>query len=351
MPCTLAAAALLCSCASPGVPRPPSLRLPEKASSLSAERIGSEVRLHWTTPARTTAGDAITGVLTAVICRAPVVSGKTAACAPVRQIAVTPGPAEAEDVLPGPSRVGADSLLEYRVELRNDRGRSAGLSDPAFAPAGRAPETPASLAATARREGVLLTWQPESGGAPGVVMELHRTTGALPAAQSAAGKKSPRSDIVLVAAAQADASGMVDRSAQDGQMYTYVVQRVRAVKLEGRPLELRSALSAPVSLTVHDTFPPQVPRGLSTIPGGGFGAALSVDLSWEPNGEQDLLGYNVYRSVDGGKALLLTRTAVPGPAYRDLQVAPGHTYAYRITAVDVHGNESAQGPEAHETPR
>src|SRR5579863_10782647 len=44
----------LAGCASPGPPLPPSLKLPEVVSSgLTATRVGDEVRLHWTTPART----------------------------------------------------------------------------------------------------------------------------------------------------------------------------------------------------------------------------------------------------------------------------------------------------------
>src|ERR1035441_7007917 len=62
---------LLAGCASPGPPLPPSLKLPEivSASSETATRAGDEVRLHWTTPSRTTDKMLIAGPVTAEICR------------------------------------------------------------------------------------------------------------------------------------------------------------------------------------------------------------------------------------------------------------------------------------------
>ncbi len=347
------------------MPKPPSLQLPEKATNLQAERVGGEVKLTWTTPSTSTDGDAIHGVMTAVLCRAH--AGATAGgCNVFRQLAVTPGAAEAEDTLPAPLRVGTNSVLEYRVELRNDRGRSAGASEPAFAAAGRAPEMPDGVAAVSRREGVLITWQPELGGAPGAVTTLSRTEAvarkaATPPATKAApstratpslGGSGPANGVVtLVADAGTAANGMVDWSAADGQTYTYVAARTIKVQVGGKALELRSLPSAPATITYRDLFPPGVPVGLAAIPGGGFGAAPSVDLSWETNGEGDLLGYRVYRSVDGGPATLLTKKPVSGAAYHDLQVTAGHTYGYRVSAVDVHGNESGQGTEVRETLR
>ena len=304
--------------------------------------------------------------MAAEVWRAAGSAGHVGAIAPLRQVAVVPGATVFEDALPGPARVGTISLLEYRVELRNDHGRSAGLSEPAYAAAGRAPDMPAGVAAAPRREGVLVTWQPDGGGAADTGMELRRTgpaeTGPRDPKTAAPATKKPRAagsfgvgekpkDGPVVLIADADAGGMLDRSARDGQTYTYVAQRVRTARVDGHALQLRSLPSAPVTVLVHSTAAPAVPRGLATVPGGGFGAAPSIDLSWEPNGEEDLLGYKVYRATDGGTAVLLTGTPVTGPAYRDVQVAPGHTYGYRVSAVDRRGNESGLGPEMRESLR
>ncbi len=303
--------------------------------------------------------------MAAEVWRAAGSAGHAGTLTPLKQVTVVPGATTLEDALPGPARVGTISLLEYRVELRNDHGRSAGLSEPAYAAAGRAPDAPSGLKAEARREGVLVTWQPDGGGAANNAMELRRTgsaeagpgkTAVAPAAKkpraagSFGGGEKPK-DGAVVLVADAGAGGMVDRTALDGQTYTYVAQRVRTAQVDGHTLQLRSQPAAPVRIVVHSTFAPAVPGGLATVPGGGFGAAPSVDLSWEPNGEEDLLGYKVYRTTDGGAAVLLTAAPVTGPAYRDFAVAAGHTYGYRVSAVDRHGNESGLGPEARETLR
>ncbi len=346
----------LSGCASPGVPKPPSLHLPEKASNLRAERVGAEVRLSWSTPANTTDGEAMRGAMAASVCRGTLKKP----CTPVRDQAVVPGPTQWMDALPGTLRVGADSLLEYRVELKNDRGRSAGASEPVFAAGGRAPEVPAGVVAQARREGVLVTWEPEQGGAAGAIVEVERTS----AAQAGAPKKAPKREpavmpfggqkvadgpLILVADGSAEAHGMLDRSAKSGETYTYTAQRVRKVRVAGHALEVRSAAASPVTIIFRNTFPPVAPTGLATVPGGGFGAAPAVDLSWQASDETDVAGYNVYRSIDGGAPGRLARVDVA--AYRDLQVLPGHTYEYKVTAVDAHGNESAQSAAARESLR
>src|SRR5439155_88165 len=58
-------------CASPGNPRPPTLNLAEVVTDLTAQRIGNQVQLHWTTPSRTTDGLNLKGPLTAEFCRQP----------------------------------------------------------------------------------------------------------------------------------------------------------------------------------------------------------------------------------------------------------------------------------------
>ena len=311
------------------------------------------MRLSWTTPANTTDGNANRGTLAASVCRATLQKP----CTPLRDQAVVPGPTVFVDALPGTLRVGTESLLEYRVELRNDRGRSAGQSEPAFAVGGRAPETPADVAVEARRDGVLVTWGPEAGGAAGAVMEVRRTQPGVAvkakktAAGPFAGEKPADGALVLVAEGAGDAHGMLDRSAKSGETYLYTAQRVRKVRVAGHELELRSAAAGPLTITYKQVFAPRAPVGLATVPGGGFGSAPSVDLSWEANEEMDVAGYHVYRSVDGGAFVRVTSAPVLAAAYRDLQVSAGHTYEYKVTAVDGHGNESGQSAAAREALR
>jgi hypothetical protein len=152
----------------------------------------------------------------------------------------------------------------------------------------------------------------------------------------------------------ADTGGTIDHTAQAGETYQYTAQRVRSVSLNGHTLELRSAASPPVTVVMRDTFPPQAPSGLEAVPGGTTAADRSIDLSWTPDTDADLAGYIVYRQevnergVVAGTATRLNLTPVAGPAYRDQTAMAGHRYAYRVTAVDTAGNESAPSADVQE---
>ena len=154
-----------------------------------------------------------------------------------------------------------------------------------------------------------------------------------------------------------DAGGTVDRTAQKGESYRYTARRLREISLQGHKLELRSDLSTPVTVTMLDTFPPGVPTGLEAVPGGATPSDRSIDLSWTPDIDPDLAGYSVYRQEVtsagqvAGTATRLNTTPIVGPAYRDQTAVPGHRYAYRVTAVDASGNESAPSADVQETLR
>ncbi len=359
---------LVGGCANPGQPKPPSLRLPDKAIKLQAERLGDAVILTWTTPSNTTDGDTIRGRIMAVVCRESnrQPSGP-ATCTPVQRVPATPGPSRADAKLPASLLSGPPTLLTYRVELLNERDRSAGPSTPAFAAAGAAPAPAGPLQLTARREGALIAWQADR--APGV-MRVTRTSvapDAPPAPAAAPGKAARPSPLTFgnrdaeatVAIMQpegsprSDPGGMLDRTVDDGKTYRYVGQRVRTVSLSGQALELHGLPSAPANLTFRNIFPPVPPRGLVSVPGGGFGEPPSVDLSWDSNAERDLLGYNIYRSdaAPGSPFTRLNPEPVSASAFRDLRAEPGHSYLYRVTAVDRRHLESAPGDTIHESLR
>lgn len=346
--------------------------------------MGGEVLLTWVTPTDTTDGDKVRGQITGAVCRDDSAqAGKAAACNVVQRFAVSPGPGAAADTLPPRLSTGAPTLLRYRVELLNDRGRSAGPSDPVYAAAGEAPAPVGPLRISPRREAALVQWRAQPSGAVVLAsMELSRTltataAGPMPSKGNpgAASVQAPRQpagalktqgpkpfsagkaaagEVTLTdetAGRNGDAGGMLDRTVRDGNSYVYVAQRVRAVMLVGHQLELRGVASPPATFVYQDTSAPRAPTGLVAVPGGGFGAAPSVDLSWEPNQEEDLLGYNVYRREGSGAFGRLNPEPVPISAFRDLRVEPGHGYGYRVTAVDVRHNESAPSGEIHESLR
>src|ERR1700735_1629658 len=89
-------------CGSPGPPHPPSLKLPEVVKDLTAERVGAEVVLRWTTPEKTTDRLLIKDPMTAEICRITGVGASPApACSPVKRPPVKPGAAGGAGCLAG----------------------------------------------------------------------------------------------------------------------------------------------------------------------------------------------------------------------------------------------------------
>jgi hypothetical protein len=123
-----------------------------------------------------------------------------------------------------------------------------------------------------------------------------------------------------------------------GTAYVYSVRSV--VQHSGEALE--SANSNLVMVTPRDTFPPGAPQGLLVVlvPRQGDTAA-HLDLSWAINPETDIAGYNVYRGDQTGtQGARLNTELLLTPAFRDMNVLPGHRYFYSVTAVDHAGNES-----------
>lgn len=334
-------------CASPGVPKPPSLQLPERATGFKAQRVGNRVELSWQGSADTTDGAKLKGTVTASICR---IVRPAKACAVVLQVPETSGENHAVEPLPQAELAGPPRLLLYYVELRNAHGRSAGPSAAAYSVAGAAPSMPADFAATPRRGGIELVWR--AAPQAGTVVEVERTS--RPASRPGRPQQEDTLDTVLLAGPPAgtpDPGGILDRRVKEGVPYHYVARRVQRVELEGRSVSLNSESTPVVSTTYLDVFAPAAPTGLVTIPGGGFGKPLFIDLSWQAGPEHDLAAYRVYRSTDGGALEPVTAKPVEATSYRDEHVSAGHRYLYRVTALGAHGTESEQSKSAEETLR
>jgi hypothetical protein len=384
--CATLAISLAVGCASPGPPHPPSLRLPEAVKDLTAERVGDEVLLHWTTPAKTTDGLETKGPLTAEICRSSASPAPppipVPVCTSVKRLSVQPGPSQAADILPRAFTLDPVALLAYRIQILNANLRSAGQSPEAFAAAGAAPPPVEDLRATPVRAGAMIEWRQQPTTAS---VELDRQLDGAPDPTKAAppkppSKSTPRfspkptakpslpqqptpsspSEVKLQTPQQSsDAGGTIDRTAHFGETYRYTAQRVSTAALPGHSLELRSPVSPPVAVLLKDTFPPQPPTGLAAVPSGTTPAEAhaSIDLSWEPDTDADLAGYIVYRQpidpteAPTGPATRLNPTLIAGPAYRDQTAVRGQSYAYRVTAVDTVGNESAPSADVQETLR
>ncbi|MEI8083216.1 MAG: cytochrome c3 family protein, partial [Actinomycetes bacterium] len=109
-----------------------------------------------------------------------------------------------------------------------------------------------------------------------------------------------------------------------GTRYYYAVSAVDAAGNEGPKSTESSAIAI-------DNIPPELPKDLSAV-----GGTKQVVLNWTANTEPDLAGYDVYR--DGVK---VNGAIVTGTTFTDTGLADSTTYAYTLTASDIHGNASA----------
>ncbi len=341
--------ALLSGCGTPGAPQPPSLNLPDPVTDLSAVRTGDRVALTWTMPKRNTDKTALKDALAVRICRRE----GAGSCRPVgTDLSVAPGkPGSYTDALPGSLTSGETRPVRYCVELRNKKGRSAGLSNAVTILAGAAPRPVDGLKAELRKQGVVLRWTTDGEN---TAVRLQRKLLTPPASKPEHGPLAPAPEAIhetLLVEEGAGQSRAMDTTVRMGESYEYRAQRVSRVDVEGKTLELAGEFSAPVDVEVKDVFPPEVPKGLAAVATSGEnGAGPAIDLSWQPDLDPELAGYLVYRREgDGEWQRISPATPAIAPAFHDAGVEAGHTYRYAVSAVDKGGHESARSAEAGET--
>jgi len=91
-----------------------------------------------------------------------------------------------------------------------------------------------------------------------------------------------------------------------------------------------SVPTEPKPVTPRDQTPPEVPQALEAAASNRL-----VSLTWAPNTDADLAGYNVYRSESATGGFTRTNpTLVTKASYEDAQVMNGTTYYYYIRAQD-----------------
>jgi hypothetical protein len=353
--------ALAAGCAAPGAPQPPSLRLPQLVENLSAVRRGDRVILTWSPPTETTDHVAMRWPTVTRICRV-VNQYPIAQCGePAAQIAsselVSEAPAARrsvvsfEDVLPQ-QLIAAQSLATYAIEVVNQRGRSAGLSNQVRISLAPAVAPPAAFRASLDAQGPLLQWDMASiaplPASASCVLRIERRSSA-PAAPGASHAQAAAFEPVTEQPCHAGPGEARDPSFQWEQQYDYKAEAVTVIARAGQPVfEVEGDDSTVVHLATHDIFPPAVPTGLEAVY-SSVGQKPFIDLTWVPDTEPDLAGYIVYRRTAGTEFAAISPAPVKAPAYRDSDVKPGENYIYAVSAIDVRGNESAESAPASES--
>lgn len=353
---------LFTACASIGPPEPPSLNLPNPPTDLVASRKGNKVMLSWTIPTETTDRQRIRSVGPTDICRG-LEAVLTACGTPVGEAPAetVPGGRKKKTTI-GKKSAGpkisesytdklADSILSddpdgyvtYAVEVLNLESRGAGLSNQVHISAARTLPPPANLNAGVTAQGIVLSW---ANGTPA------QPPPALHYVYRVYRRQEGTAQAILVGEVPVGTNRTLtftDSTIEWEKTYEYHVDAVTVVMQDGKQsIEVPGEDSPDVKVFANDIFPPAVPSSLQAV-SSGPGQPPFIDLVWAPDSEADLAGYNVYRRDENGTTVKLNSGLIKTPAYRDTNVAPGKSYTYSASAVDIHGNESARSEEVSET--
>jgi hypothetical protein len=310
--CLIAALALSAvSCGYVGDPLPPALNIPQPVQDLKLQQVESRLEAAFTIPPKTTENLPITAIATVElrIGRMPRngwnVDEWAAAAKPIAVDASEPGPVETSADI----REFANSEIVAAVRMANKKGRASAWSNFVTVRIEPPVVTPAGFLADSAPNGALLTWQ----GHPGPVVVFRNGE---PIGEGAAGR-------------------FLDPRALLGRTYEYQIQ-ARGNKAFGRK-------SAPQKLTVIDRFPPAPPTGLNLAAG-----ANTVELSWSPNPESDILSYTVFRASGSGPFTQVA-SSLDAPAFTDRDVKSGIRYRYKVAALDLRNNQSPNSQEVEIT--
>jgi hypothetical protein len=369
----LAAAALLgtaalggVGCGKQGPPLPPLRNVPATTKDFAVEQQGPRLRMSLSYPQVTPAGTALQGISAVEVWSTarPAPDGKAGpidprefagVAKPVQKIAdadltaatsgsrielslplppptvaapATPPPAKpATGTSPGKPTSAAPTApvpqaTYYAVRTFGKAGDRSDFSNIASVVPKAPPAAPDRVAVTPRADGVLVEWTASPGAAAGY--NIYRR-----GAQE-------RSNGKPVHTSGAQEKSWLDSTARFGQSYIYSVTALA----QQQPL-LESGIASEREIHYIDRFAPPPPTDLVAL-----AEARRVRLVWRPSEADDLAGYIVYRRAgDSGAFQRITPQPVVGGEYVDTGAAGGRTYAYRVTAVDQAGNESAPGNE------
>jgi len=353
---TALAVATLCGCGTPGAPQPPSLHLAKPVADLKVTRAGDRVTLTWTIPTETTDGAAFRHAGPTRLCRAvdqPQLNPQLSQCPAVMPLE-TPNQKTATfaNDLPAQSR-GPNDYATYAVEVENDRGRSAGLSNQVQVPSAAVSTLNGAPTAQLTPDAVVVTANitPQNDSVQ-QVLELRRT-------ESSKEKGTPQESTVAKRLLELPAPGeaanieLRDETFDWEKTYEYRVVLVGSAKVPNRTeVVFDAASSVPLEVITHDVFPPAVPTGVQAVFSGPFaGQQPSIDLTWNPDSDRDLAGYFVYRRRQDeppSAAIKLNAQPVAAPSYRDAAIQSGNRYFFSVSAVDERGNESRRSEETSE---
>jgi hypothetical protein len=344
-------------CGVPGAPQPPSTGIPKFVGDLKALRKGDTVTLAWTTPTETSDGELVRKPGRMLVQRALVAARDAEpSFQTIAELPLEPAlkddrgqQAAAKDPLgevlrsggPGPS--GNAQYAVYRVLAQSRSGKSFGLPNRAYVPLVLTLPPPQTMQTEPTPAGIRISWDQASPPRrePGLSAQyawrvLRRQEGA--------------NEAVMLRQLNAGDQAMVfvDTGIEWEKNYQYWVTPVTLWSDANAKGEVEGDDSPMATVFAHDAFPPAAPSGVqavySAVPERPF-----IDVTWRPNTEPDLAGYNVYRRAENEAPVKINSGPVKTPRFADPGIQAGRKYFYSVSAVDLRGNESGRSEETAES--
>ncbi|MGA2192621.1 MAG: hypothetical protein ABSG42_04490 [Nitrospirota bacterium] len=329
----MAALVLTVACGRKGDIIIPGSVLPGVPADLKAALTSGTVLLAFEMPNKNTKGDPLTNLAGFEITRAEMPGGQEGCQCNFEKVGYVDLDLPAPALVQGKRVVWAENpgalifgrKYAYKVSAVNKDGFKGVEAGPVVVIFLMPPEAPRGLSVRPGNRVVYLNWSAVTKDEGGTRLDdfagynLYRV----------AGESLPRPvNAVPVKAARYEDSGL-----KNNETYRYTVAALRGKE----PPFTEGPSAGPVGVTPSDKEPPLPPTGLRAVPGEGV-----VLISWEPNSEPDIAGYNLYRETAGGAPEKLTPAPQTRITYTDSTVSRGATYIYYVTAVDnaVPPNES-----------
>lgn len=354
---------VLAGCAAPGEPTARKPQVPGPVTDLAAVQQDDNVILSFTLPKESVERHRLRQTPAIEIYRdfAPVSSGHTGAApsAPADPTPLVTIPSTMVDQYDDRGHIRyVDSLKPedftqhpgaqaiYIVRTRASLKKASANSNVAALHIEPAADPITDLQAEITHQGVVLTWTSPQKNLIGSVPTIaaYRIYRSEPESQSqqsatvAAPKENSRQTSTPVRIGDIPTAPFRDPQIKFGNTYIYSVHSV----VQYEDIQVESADSNLITVTTRDRFPPSAPQGLLVV----FvpvqnGTHAYFDLSWSIIPDNDIAGYNIYRTEqEGAPGNKLNPQLLLTPAFRDMTAVPGRRYVYTVTAVDTAGNES-----------
>lgn len=320
-------------------PLPPIERVTQRVT-IGGVQQGNKITLTWAMPARNATNESVLNINRADVYRLtepltdPLVLSEEEFASNSTLIASLP---ISENDFAGKNLSFVDTLqftdqlarLRYAIRFVNKSGQKASFSNYfLIEPTSKIAANPTSLSANLTEEAVALRWLKPltnvDNSQPANILGYNVYRAGAP------------NDFSLLNTEIINDTEFLDKTFEFNKIYRYFVRTV-SLGTNSEPIE--SSNSNTSEILPKDIFAPMPPSAVTIA-----AAPNNLSIFFAVNPEQDIAGYNIYRSTDPklpkSEWLLLTPKSISTNTFQDQKIESGKTYYYFLTAVDKDGNVS-----------